>query len=405
MAAGRLLVARLGRGRGRDRRAARPGARLQSVRGAEPDRLRPDRPRRDGGEAPARRRGRPVRVMTVHGAKGLEAPIVILPDTGTRSGRGEPPQLLRLADGTAARRARAEIAPPALAEAGGGVARGGAGREPAPALCRADPPPDLARGQVAGPAAAHGRRQLARPRRDGADPASAPAGTGRRAGSRPALARGARDCRRAARRHARPARLDAPPAPAPAPAPRLLAPSGLGGAHVLPSDALLPEGDAPARGTALHLLLEICRPATRPTGLSSPRRCCPTRPTAPMLAEAVGVPPDPGPLAGRLLAGSLAEIDVTALLCPNSEERVARPIDWLVVDPGACSRSTSKATAPCPTARTRYPRRSCARWALTGRRSPRSGPAAASRPPSWTRAARLMPLPDASSERPRPGRP
>jgi ATP-dependent helicase/nuclease subunit A len=32
--------------------------------------------------------GRQIRVMTVHGAKGLEAPVVILPDTGIRQGRG-----------------------------------------------------------------------------------------------------------------------------------------------------------------------------------------------------------------------------------------------------------------------------------------------------------------------------
>ena len=32
--------------------------------------------------------------MTVHGAKGLEAPIVILPDTAPRPDGGDPPQIL-----------------------------------------------------------------------------------------------------------------------------------------------------------------------------------------------------------------------------------------------------------------------------------------------------------------------
>jgi ATP-dependent helicase/nuclease subunit A len=40
-----------------------------------------------------------VRVMTVHGAKGLEAPIVILADTITPPAGPRPPRLLRLADG------------------------------------------------------------------------------------------------------------------------------------------------------------------------------------------------------------------------------------------------------------------------------------------------------------------
>ena len=40
-----------------------------------------------------------VRVMTVHGAKGLEAPIVILADTMTPPAGPRPPRLLKLAGG------------------------------------------------------------------------------------------------------------------------------------------------------------------------------------------------------------------------------------------------------------------------------------------------------------------
>ena len=40
-----------------------------------------------------------MRVMTVHGAKGLEAPIVILADTMTPPAGPRPPRLLQLADG------------------------------------------------------------------------------------------------------------------------------------------------------------------------------------------------------------------------------------------------------------------------------------------------------------------
>ncbi len=58
-----------------------------------------------------------VRVMTVHGAKGLEAPIVILPDTAVRHDGANPPQILRLADGQPVWKVRTELAPPAFRDA------------------------------------------------------------------------------------------------------------------------------------------------------------------------------------------------------------------------------------------------------------------------------------------------
>jgi ATP-dependent helicase/nuclease subunit A len=57
-----------------------------------------------------------IRVMTVHGAKGLEAPIVILPDTTDREPR-ERDEILRLGDGTAVWKTPAEDSPPAIAAA------------------------------------------------------------------------------------------------------------------------------------------------------------------------------------------------------------------------------------------------------------------------------------------------
>ncbi|PTV95251.1 DNA helicase/exodeoxyribonuclease V subunit A [Rhodobacter aestuarii] len=60
--------------------------------------------------------GSALRVMTVHGSKGLEAPIVILPDTAPRkaSNRGE---ILRTEDGTALWKGSFKPLPDALAEA------------------------------------------------------------------------------------------------------------------------------------------------------------------------------------------------------------------------------------------------------------------------------------------------
>lgn len=58
-----------------------------------------------------------VRVMTVHGAKGLEAPIVILADTMTSPTGPQPPRLLKLADGALVWAGRKEADGPALAAA------------------------------------------------------------------------------------------------------------------------------------------------------------------------------------------------------------------------------------------------------------------------------------------------
>ena len=60
-----------------------------------------------------------VRVMTVHGAKGLEAPIVILADTMTQPSGPRPPRLLELSDGAVilAGRKDDDVAPVAAARA------------------------------------------------------------------------------------------------------------------------------------------------------------------------------------------------------------------------------------------------------------------------------------------------
>jgi ATP-dependent helicase/nuclease subunit A len=74
----------------------------------------------DTGEIEVKRQmdsaGDRIRVMTVHGAKGLEAPIVILPDTTDREPR-ERDEVLRLADGTAAWKTPADDSPALIAEA------------------------------------------------------------------------------------------------------------------------------------------------------------------------------------------------------------------------------------------------------------------------------------------------
>jgi ATP-dependent helicase/nuclease subunit A len=58
-----------------------------------------------------------VRVMTVHGAKGLEAPVVILADTMTPTAGPRPPRLLELADGAMVWAGRKDDDAPAVAAA------------------------------------------------------------------------------------------------------------------------------------------------------------------------------------------------------------------------------------------------------------------------------------------------
>jgi ATP-dependent helicase/nuclease subunit A len=58
-----------------------------------------------------------VRVMTVHGAKGLEAPVMILADTTTPPAGPRPPRLLQLADGAMVWAGRKDDDAPAVANA------------------------------------------------------------------------------------------------------------------------------------------------------------------------------------------------------------------------------------------------------------------------------------------------
>lgn len=194
-----------------------------------------------------------IRVMTVHGAKGLEAPIVILPDTARRT-RRERGSFVRAEGRPALWKLRSSENPPAIA---GEVERQ---RQRADdedkrllyvAMTRAEVWLIVAAAGDVGEAGdswyqliAEGARQagLADGRLEhGRWPGNAPVSGGESADAPPPLPAWAA--------------LPAPPAALPA-AP--LSPSGLGGAKVLPGDS----DDARGRawGTALHLLLESLAP-------------------------------------------------------------------------------------------------------------------------------------------------
>lgn len=209
--------------------------------------------------------GQRIRVMTVHGAKGLEAPIVILPDTADRNPQDRD-EIYTLPGGEALWKTPAEESPPRIAEERA-ARRRRAQNESIRLLYVA-----LTRARswliVAGAGEAKAETSTGPKERiewcwyrhvaAGMAALGAEAGHGGRlrhqSGAWPA-ARGA------------PARAEAPaaplpgwatrPAPPPARIAPLLQPSALGGAKALPAELALPDdGAARARGTALHLLLE-----------------------------------------------------------------------------------------------------------------------------------------------------
>jgi ATP-dependent helicase/nuclease subunit A len=300
-----------------------------------------------------------VRVMTVHGAKGLESPIVILPDTVDRSEGRNAPDILMREDGLAfrrmkgtdapgllrdldrARRARAEaenmrLLYVALTRAERWLIVCGAGRDPKPdgrswyALTRtamerlgAAPEPfgdDPDEGETL---------SLTHNWTEARAPASAPEA------AHPPLPHWCA--------HPAPEQAEAAPA--------TLSPSQLGGAHALPAlpDAP-PEADPRARGDAIHLLLERLIEAPRETWNTLAGQILPPElhDPAALIAEAAAIldAPDLAPLFGP---ESLAEVEVSAPLGSGpSAPRIQGRIDRLIVAPERITAVDFKSNALVP---------------------------------------------------------
>ena len=278
-----------------------------------------------------------IRVMTVHGAKGLEAPIVILPDTADRESR-EKDEIFLLEDGfpvwklpkedspapiATARRLRGQrqaeeslrLLYVALTRARCWLIIAGAGKATTETSAGPKAPLDWswyvqvqtgmqAVGAMPGPA---GRLRY----ETGDWPDPAPRGT-----AAPA---------------APPAPLPdwvAAAVPLPPEAPRPISPSNLGGAKALPGEGL-DEVAALARGTALHLLLEqlaglpCAARAERAALLVPDAALC-----ADVLPEAAAVLDNPA-LAMLFAEGTLAEVGLTA---PLDLGRMLGTVDRLVLD-------------------------------------------------------------------------
>jgi ATP-dependent helicase/nuclease subunit A len=268
-----------------------------------------------------------VRVMTVHGAKGLEAPIVILPDTAARQEGRNPPQILPLGDG-AVWRVRADDCPKAIAAAEA-ARRAEAAEENRRllyvALTRARNWLVVAGAGAVGADSWHTR--VAAALADlGARNEAGPDGPARVLDHAWTSAPGA----------PRPAPPPEPPPPdwlrRPPPPPRPerppLSPSALGGVHALPGDGL-DEAAAKAYGAALHALLEALPPLAPAERAAAAARLAPEAPPE-LVAEALALLEDPA-LAPLFAPDALAEVDVTAPLAALGGRRVLGRIDRLLV--------------------------------------------------------------------------
>lgn len=309
--------------------------------------------------------GARIRVMTVHGAKGLEAPVVILPDTTDRKPRDHQ-EIYRLPEGAPVWKTGAEDSPPAIA-----VTREARKRESESeslrllyvALTRARcwlivagaGEAKLDRGPSTKPVPKDpaewcwyrhveaGMKAIGATPRPGGGLLSSfgnwpePLGPGvaPKPETRTALPLWATR-------------------PAPEPAPEVaglqkpLSPSALGGAKAIWSGVAAPEDPlaeeaVKARGTALHALLEHLAAAPDPEALAA--RLIPDPALRPaLLAEAQAILGDPA-LATLFAPGTLAEVAITARL---GSRVLLGSIDRLIVTPDRLLAVDFKSNATVP---------------------------------------------------------
>ncbi len=291
--------------------------------------------------------GSMIRVMSVHGSKGLEAPIVILPDTGKRN----PPrdEEIMAADGVPLWKVPREQMPPGM------LAARDAAQEKLQnerlrllyvALTRAEKWLIVA---AAGDLPKDGNSwyQMTQTALAGAGAVETqmPGGPGLR------LQHGDWDALPLiTREKAEPEEIHLPalftgPAPGYTAPPAPLSPSDLGGAKALPGDTGLDEEAAKARGTNLHLLLEHLpelpqadwRQATE-TLLNG------AADTGALLDEAAAVLRAPD-LAAVFAPGALAEVPLTADLDGQAMHGI---IDRLIVTPERVLAVDFKSNATVP---------------------------------------------------------
>ncbi|MDH3262430.1 MAG: double-strand break repair helicase AddA [Paracoccaceae bacterium] len=299
-----------------------------------------------------------VRVMTVHGAKGLEAPVVILPDTRAPGG-GERGEILVAGDGTAIWATKADEAPPVIAEALD-ARRDRAAEERMRllyvAMTRAESwlivagAGDVERGDGAW----HGIVAEAM-QASGAVQIDTPVGTGQRvasgdweAGPLEAAPQGEPP------KPALPAWATAR-APAPEEALGPLSPSDLGGAKALPGElGAFDEAAAMRRGRLLHRLFEHLpampeaeRPALARRLLAMGEDAAGPEEADALFAEAARILGDPA-FAGVFAPEALAEVEIAARLPELGGRAIEGAIDRLILGPGRVQVIDYKSNALVP---------------------------------------------------------
>ncbi len=253
-----------------------------------------------------------IRVMTVHGAKGLEAPVVILPDCGP-SQEADRATTLDLDDGTILWKPKADEMPPALAEA----RRARKAAEQAErerllyvAMTRAESwliATGIARGRGEGDAGDASAPWHARIRKGMEEAGAVPGAAGALILSGgvwpPALGRADAG---AVTERPLPPWAETPAAIPPRPA-RPVSPSALGGAKALPGEGEESEA-AKAFGTLIHRLLEIL-PGHPPT--EWPAWAGALGASSAQYEEARALLSDPA-LAEVFAPGAFSEVEITS---------------------------------------------------------------------------------------------
>lgn len=327
-----------------------------------------------------------LRVMTVHGSKGLEAPIVILPDTAKR----------RIMDRGAL-----------LREGGLGFWRPKAGLVPEPLGAL------IARDRQA---EEEENRRLLYVGMTRAEQWLIVAGAGDVGqgdeswyGMIAAAMKGAREMPDGALRieHGQwDGALVAPPAPPPAAAPQLppaaplpaparraalLSPSDLGGAKALPGDAGLDQEEAMARGVVLHSLLEHLPRVAPEARAALAERIAPDR--ADLIAEAQALLAAPD--LAELFAKGRAEVSISAVLPELSGARIAGQVDLLIEQEGAVLAVDFKSNAVVPRGADEVPEGILRQMGAYGAALRQIFPGRPVRLAIlWTRTGQLMPLPE-----------